>query len=296
MKASVTKTTLKSIKFSNFKGLREFELQLNHMNILVGQNNSGKSTILSAFRILAAGIKVATKRKPEIVEVAGKRRFAYRINPHDLPFSFENVHTDLSESDTNINFLLTNATSLRLHFPIGGGCFLYCEQNGVIPESPTEFKRACPIVINHVPVLGPVDYYEQSLTEETVHRGLNTHRASSHFRNYWYYQKGDFAKFASLLKQTWPGMTIAPPEIHRSDKVYLMMFCTENKLDREIFWAGFGFQVWCQLLTHLCRSDIADLLIVDEPEIYLHPDLQRQLIGILRELGPDIVVATHSSP
>ncbi|HWZ05081.1 MAG TPA: hypothetical protein VNX40_15800, partial [Mucilaginibacter sp.] len=32
-----------------------------------------------------------------------------------------------------------------------------------------------------------------------------------------------------------------------------------------------------------------------EPDIYLHSDLQRQLLGILKELGPDIVIATHST-
>jgi hypothetical protein len=34
--------------------------------------------------------------------------------------------------------------------------------------------------------------------------------------------------------------------------------------------------------------------VIDEPEIYLHPDVQRQLLGILRELSTDILLATHS--
>jgi len=34
---------------------------------------------------------------------------------------------------------------------------------------------------------------------------------------------------------------------------------------------------------------------VDEPEVYLHPDVQRQLIAILRDLGPDVLLATHST-
>jgi hypothetical protein len=34
---------------------------------------------------------------------------------------------------------------------------------------------------------------------------------------------------------------------------------------------------------------------VDEPEIYLHPDIQRQLLNILRLSGPDIIIATHST-
>ena len=73
------------------------------------------------------------------------------------------------------------------------------------------------------------------------------------------------------------------------------MFCLEDRMTRELYWAGFGFQIWCQLLTHVSRAKDATLLIVDEPEVYLHPDVQRQLLGILRDTGPDIVFATHST-
>lgn len=55
------------VDFSRFKAFRAFSLHLRHFNILVGPNNAGKSTILAAFRILAAGIRKADARKPEIV-------------------------------------------------------------------------------------------------------------------------------------------------------------------------------------------------------------------------------------
>jgi hypothetical protein len=37
------------------------------------------------------------------------------------------------------------------------------------------------------------------------------------------------------------------------------------------------------------------LFLIDEPDIYLHSELQRQLLGLLRNLGPDILIATHST-
>jgi len=87
-------------------------------------------------------------------------------------------------------------------------------------------------------------------------------------------------------------MEVEKPE-QTGDK--MIMFCLENRITRELFWSGFGFQIWCQLLTHISRSKGETILIIDEPEIYLHPDVQRQLLGILRTLGPSILIATHST-
>jgi predicted ATP-dependent endonuclease of OLD family len=75
----------------------------------------------------------------------------------------------------------------------------------------------------------------------------------------------------------------------------LVMFCEEDRIPRELFWAGYGFQIWCQLLTHIARSEESTLLVIDEPEVYLHPDVQRQLVSILKIQTPDVLLATHSA-
>ena len=49
------------------------------------------------------------------------------------------------------------------------------------------------------------------------------------------------------------------------------------------------------MLTHLIQGGDNSIFLIDEPDIYLHSDLQRQLIGLLRQLGPDILIATHST-
>ena len=292
---SADKVCIRSVQFENYKALGRFSLALRHMNMLLGPNNCGKSTVLSAFRILSAGIAIAKAKRPQPATGPRGEKVGYFVPTKDLPLSFENVHTDLAESHTNVVFELSNGAELLLHFPRDGGCLLFCTDAGRSPQSPSEFKQFCPITINHIPVLGPVDHREPHIQEETVKRGLNTHRASTHFRNFWHYNKGVFPNFAKLLRETWPGMEIMPPELEFEPHPVLYMMCTENRLTRELYWAGFGFQVWCQILTHLSRSKDASILVVDEPEIYLHPDLQRQLVHLLRDFGPDIVLATHSS-
>ncbi len=99
-----------------------------------------------------------------------------------------------------------------------------------------------------------------------------------------------------IIRTTWPGMDIEKPVVeHGGGKPTLFMFCPEERYPREIFWAGFGFQVWCQMLTHVIQAKNETLLVIDEPDIYLHSDLQRQLLTFLQDWGPDIIIATHST-
>jgi hypothetical protein len=90
-------------------------------------------------------------------------------------------------------------------------------------------------------------------------------------------------------------MTISRPELNRSYPPRITMFCTEGRVDREVYLAGFGFQVWLQILTHITSSASANVLVVDEPEIYLHPDLQHRLFHLLKAADKQIILATHSA-
>lgn len=60
---------ISSIKFSNFKALSDDSVSLQGMNILVRPNNCGKSTIISAFRILDVALRKACSRKAERVPI-----------------------------------------------------------------------------------------------------------------------------------------------------------------------------------------------------------------------------------
>lgn len=293
----LNQVTITSVEFRNFKALQHYSLKLQHMNILVGPNNCGKSTILGAFRALVSGLRRARARNPERVITPDGLRFGYEISPDTLPISIKNVHTDYIETDTTVKFRLSNGNKLLLYFPWqeDRACILVPETEGRPISSTTAFKNAFPVTVAMVPVLGTVEDEEVLLAEETIRRDLATHRASRQFRNYWYYYPEGFTDFAEMVGKTWPGMMIEAPR--RADVMsnILAMFCLEKRIPRELYWAGSGFQIWCQLLTHIVRSGDNTLLVIDEPEVYLHPDVQRQLLGILRDIGPDILIATHST-
>jgi len=173
---------------------------------------------------------------------------------------------------------------------------MVCETKDQPVVSTATFKSQYNLSVGFVPILGPVEHDEPLYQREAARLALLTHRAARNFRNIWHHYPDGFADFRALVCSTWPGMDIEPPEVDPShDKILLRMFCPEDRIPREIFWAGFGFQVWCQMLTYIVRSKASSLFIIDEPDIYLHADVQRQLLGILKALGPDILIATHST-
>jgi len=285
---------ISSVKFTNFKALQNYSVVLNETNILVGPNNAGKSTIISAFRILDVALRKAKRLRAENVPLPnGRNGFGHIVPEQQISVSLENVATDYNADDSKIEFRLTNRNKLFLYFPNDGGCILHWETSGASVNTPGRFRSAFPIIIQVVPVLGPLEHEEVYVNEDTVKNSLNTHRACRHFRNYWHYFDEGWDDFSEMITSTWPGMVISKPELDIPNRK-LSMFVSEERIDREVYWAGFGFQIWCQLLTHLSRANDASLVIIDEPEIYLHPDVQRQLLSILRNLDADVLLATHS--
>jgi len=285
------------VEFHRFKALKSFTLNLRHFNILVGPNNAGKSTVLAAFRILATALRKAGSKSPEVVRGPLGDTFGYSIDLSATSVAEENIFHNYDDTEpAKVVFRLSNKNELMLYFPEKGACYLIASQDGRHPKTPTAFRANFNCPIGFVPILGPVEQHENLYEKEAARRALFNYNAARNFRNIWYYYPDKFDDFQAILKETWPGMDINKPEVDFShQRPRLCMFCPEDRIPREIFWAGFGFQVWCQMLTHLVQSNEKSLFLIDEPDIYLHSDLQRQLLSLLRNLGPDILVATHST-
>ena len=72
-----------------------------------------------------------------------------------------------------------------------------------------------------------------------------------------------------------------------------MMFF-EERIPREVFWSGFGLQVWMQIVLQFMRGSDNSVLVLDEPDIYLHPELQVRMVELAARKFGQIFIATHS--
>jgi energy-coupling factor transporter ATP-binding protein EcfA2 len=183
---------LNSIRFKNYKSFKSFSLTVKEFNVLVGPNNSGKSTILGAIRLLAEALRKARSRKPELLRFNGKTVRGYHINFQGLPVSTENVFTNYDDSQpAEIAFRLASGNSLTLGFETAESCCLIPEASDRV-RTVSDFKNQFDFSITSVPVLGPVDANEPLYEKEAARLALLTHGASRNFRNIWYHYPGQF--------------------------------------------------------------------------------------------------------
>ena len=131
-----------SVVFRNYKALKNYSVSLNEFNILVGPNNSGKSTIISAFRLLAEGLRKASSRNPELVNLKTEQSFGYQVPLDDLPVATENVFSDYDDSQpATIEFRVSNGNKLSLVFPEENLCYLVCKPKNKPIRTTSEFKK-----------------------------------------------------------------------------------------------------------------------------------------------------------
>ncbi|MHB1774084.1 MAG: AAA family ATPase [Acidimicrobiales bacterium] len=57
---------------------------------------------------------------------------------------------------------------------------------------------------------------------------------------------------------------------------------------------GHGLQMWLQVMWFLAHNSDTPTIVLDEPDVYMHADLQRKLVRLLKGSGQQIMIATHS--
>jgi ABC-type cobalamin/Fe3+-siderophores transport system ATPase subunit len=301
------KAMIRSLQLHHFKGFEKFTISFPEDAILVGPNNAGKSTVIAALRAAASMLRTAARLKPQDVhDVRGVQRFGFNFAGEAVGLIEENLRYELHDAETRLLVKFKSDGLIEALWPAGDtGGFFYAMDNDINPRSPKHVRSALPS-IGLVPVLAPVDHVEVLLSDSHVRKNLDGRLASRHFRNQLrllsqeYLPDGtdgftDFKRFA----QPW----ISELELTElrtqfgEDGATLDLFYLEagSRNEKEIFWAGDGMQIWLQLLLHLYRLRNIDVVVLDEPDVFLHADLQRRLVRLLDELPCQTIMATHSA-
>jgi hypothetical protein len=149
--------------------------------------------------------------------------------------------------------------------------------------------------VSILPQVAPVAVEEEILDPDYARRVTASSWASLHFRNQLHLYPEYFDEFKRLAESTWPALKVLGLE-KRSNNPHepLALLVQDHDFVAEIAWMGHGLQMWLQTMWFLARSKDSSIIILDEPDVYMHADLQRKLIRILKGMHRQVIVATHS--
>ncbi|WP_454849724.1 ATP-dependent nuclease [Rhizobium binxianense] len=287
----------KKVELWNFRKYERFSITCRERNILVGPNNAGKSSILDALRLFADVQRFASRRIPFLKSYADIGVCAtYDATNSIFSVTIENICRNYSSEYAEI--IVTNENGSKLHININPEKFpeVFIETENKIQKNKNFFSKCFPERVIVVPTLSQFEEGEKPNDPEYVRSVEYTRLAARNFRNIWRNKnEQEFAEFRELVSLHWQDIDIQPPELNGSYPPQLQMYYQEKGRHREIYWSGFGFQAWLQMMTQFLRGEENDVLVLDEPDVYLHADLQRRLFHISKKRFEQIFIATHSA-
>ena len=302
---------IERVRLLRYKGFEDFDLRIGRQAILVGPNNAGKTTLIQSLRLASSLIRFARRRyardkfEDNVLDKSPRNVVGHplgNVGVRELSwYTDENLRHEFRQEPTGLVVAFKSKACLRVVWPIEGPAFFYIDKlPGVLARDPSTVRDCVP-TLGVVPTLLPVEDREEVLKANYVWESVGTRRTSRHFRNQLYHIRAEsedrFGAFVNFAISNTPEITritlrdAIAPGAHELD-LYLTEAAT-NK-EKEIYWLGDGLQIWLQVLLHIWLNENVETLILDEPDVFLHPDLQRRLVSILDDLDKQVILATHA--
>lgn len=288
---------LRRIEFENFRKHAKFRVTCKDRNIFVGPNNAGKSSVLDALRLFADVARYAEYRLP-ILKTQGAHGVCatYEIMNKNFSIPIANMPTNESSHDVRLLIHHQNGSILHLILNPDHQPNVFISSDFTPKKTKAYFRQCFPESVIVVPTLGQFEEVEKPNDPDYVKSVEHTRLAARNFRNIWRQKTPDeFTEFSNLISNYWRDIEIHRPYAIVGVTSTLEMTYTEDGYSREIFLSGFGFQAWMQIMTHFMRGSGKDILVLDEPDVYLHADLQRKLYSIAKKRFAQLFIATHSA-
>lgn len=300
---------LEKIILQNFRCYLNHTIDFKRLTIVVGKNNAGKSTLVEALRLIAmASSRLKSsgyKNAPNWLELPKKSRGVITKTTY-FDFNKENVSYFYNEGFSTIIAIFSNEIKVTVHIQyvenLESEPEFFCtlqDRSGNYIQNRNEADFLKMPGINILPQISAVQKEEKKLaSDEYILQNLTTNLSSLHFRNQLSLLVDNMPKFRELIESSWSGVQIQQLEYGRNlnkkfEALYSLMV-REGGFVTEIAHMGHGLQMWVQIIWFLSRVNENEIVILDEPDVYMHPDLQRKLMRLLKSRFRQIVVSTHS--
>ncbi len=290
---------LSSIRIQRFKKISDAPIDLEGVNVLVGGNNSGKSTIIQGLHF-AVGLL-------QTIALSGDWGSAgsTSLNPIQLIYSpSEDVYALapngklLEPEEKAISFTLTLTSGKSCSVDVRKGRnrnILVAVKNVGVAKSLSSLEKPFSVFS---PGLAGISKRENYVSDGVLLRTLARGDANLVLRNILYRlsQQDAWPQFLTDLRDVFPRLDIKI-NFDKQTSEFIEVFMKTGKEWVPLEIAGTGVLQATQILSYIHRFT-PSIIVLDEPDSHLHPNNQRLLCALLRKVASErntqVLLTTHS--
>jgi len=287
------------VRLRNFRGFDDHKIDFRKTTIAVGRNNAGKSSIIEALRLVAIAtnryMSLSYRPAPDwLDDITGLPGAS--IDVANLQIDFDSICYEYRPAPAEIEAQFADGKKIHIFLsPERKIHTVLFDRRGRAVRTKSEARSLGFPKVGILPQISPLAREEKVLRPETVLGAIDSPLSSSHFRNQLLIQQNYYDGFCELAEEKWPGLQVRDLVCERGypgDPIFLEIRCDE--FVGEVGKMGHGLQMWLQCIWFLTRCKDFGTIILDEPDVYMHADLQRRLIRHLLLQDCQVIVATHS--
>ncbi len=294
----MSKVLLEKVKLDYFKCYQETTVSFKDLTIIVGENNAGKSCLIEALRLVSSAAQNAYRRNyrepPNELDLRASLK-GFPIDTNKLRIDLKSVVYFYEKNKiAKVTAFFNDKSKIEIYLNENHAFAVIYDTQGKVISNSTKAKKLNIDKMRIMPQIGTIREQERILSKDTVIDDKDTYLSSLHFRNEIYQWKDSYySDFKQLAEETWNSLEISFPESNTiANRISLVV--KDNHFSAEIGKMGSGLQLWLQIIWFIARSTDCDIIILDEPDIYMHSDMQRKILEIVRSKFSQVIIATHS--
>ncbi|WFU02734.1 AAA family ATPase [Rhizobium sp. CB3171] len=292
---------LKQVTVERFKRLEQVAFDLSNVNVLIGGNNSGKSTLIQGIHFaftLFQSLNIANKWPAQTKKSTTISPTELIYIPSDDPYSlgYGGRLLEDEEKAISLDFVFDDGNKVGVSVRKGRITNILVEPTNV--ELARKLSNLETPFTIFSPGLAGVSRNESYVSDGVLLRVLARGDANIVLRNILYRlkQKEEWIKFESDVAEIFPGIIINVSFYAAVDQ-FIQVTIRDGMKEVPLDLAGTGLLQAIQILAYLHLFS-PRIIILDEPDSHLHPNNQRLLCSLLKtiseERGVQVIITTHS--